>query len=244
MRTNTKETSMINMTIFRFALIKGLRNPGTFVFNCILPLAFVLIRPLWTGEFFISGFGLLVMIIWGGAFLMSQGILIDRQDGALTRILAAPVSMLNYLTQNLLAFMVPMTAQVILVVVLGMILYGWGLALALALFLCYTVFTISAVAMSFAWNCLFKSKDSSFSSFSVLVTFGTFISGAIIPIQAFPEGIVRYIGAVLPAYWAVRGLNTLSLTELTLTGNFWLSILAMILFAVAFLLYGGKRRLI
>ena len=230
------------MTIFRFALIKGLRSPGAFVFNCILPLALILIRPLWTGDIFLSGFGLLIMVIWGGSFLMSQGILNDREDGALTRILAAPVSMFNYLAQNLLAYMVPMTTQVALITLLGAILYDWSLTIAFALFLCYTVFTISAVAMSFAWNCLFKSKDSSFSSFSALVTFGTFISGAITPVEMFPEGLLRYIGAVLPAYWATRGIN--SLAELTITSDYWLSVMVMLLFTMAFLLYGGKRRMI
>ena len=232
------------MTIFRFALIKGLRSPGTFVFNCILPLALILVRPLWTGEIFLSGFGLLVMVIWGGSFLMSQGILNDRADGALTRILAGPVSMFSYLTQNLLAFMVPLTVQVALVTLLGAVLYDWSLTLALALFLCYTVFTISAVAMSFAWNCLFKTKDSSFGSFSAMVTFGTFLSGAFVPLEAFPEGVLRYVGAILPSYWAVRGLNALSLTELTITNEYWIAIAAMLLFTLAFLLYGGKRRMI
>ena len=232
------------MTIFKFALIKGLRNPGTFVFNCVIPLALILIRPLWTGNVFLSGFGLLVMSIWGGAFLMTQGIIKDRTSGALTRILSAPVSMFNYLVQNLLAFMVPLTVQVALLSVLGMLFYDWSLRLALALFLCYVVFTISSVAMSFAWNCLFKSKDSSFSSFSALVTFGSFLSGAFMPVEAFPEGILQYIGAVLPAYWAVRGLNALSLTEFAITGDYWLAILAMVLFTMVFLLYGGKRRMI
>ena len=232
----------MNMTIFRFALIKGLRSPGTFVFNCILPLALILIRPLWTGEFFISGHGLLVMVIWGASFLMSQGILNDRADGALIRVLAAPVSMLHYLVQNLLAFMVPMTLQIALITALGMILYDWGIALALHIFLCYTIFTISSVAMSFAWNCLFKSKESSFSSFSALVTFGSFLSGTFMPISYFPEAL-QYVGAIIPAYWAMRGLT--SLIELgTASMEYWIGILAMLLFTAAFLLYGGKRRMI
>ena len=244
LKNTAKTGSTFNMTIFKFALIKGLRSPGTFIFNCVIPIALILIRPLWTGDVFISGFGLLIMVIWGGAFLMSQGIINDRQEGALTRILSAPISMRNYLVQNLLAFMVPLSAQIVLVTVLGAVLYGWSLSLALLVFLCYTVFTISAVAMSFAWNCLFKSKDGAFSSFSVMVTFGTFLSGALIPIEAFPEGILQYIGAVLPAYWAVRALNTLSAAELTITAEYWTSILALALFTIAFLLYGGKRRLI
>ena len=230
------------MTIFRFALIKGLRSPGTFIINCVLPLALILIRPLWTGELFLSGFGLLIMVIWGGSFLMAQGILNDKADGAIIRILAAPVSMLNYLTQNLLAFMVPMAVQVALVTLLGAILYNWSLAIALLVFLCYTVFTISSVALSFAWNCLFKSKDSSFSSFSALMTFGTFLSGAFVPISDFPAGL-QNVGAILPAYWAMRGLNILS-NYGGATVGYWVAVLAMLLFTLAFLLYGGKRRII
>jgi ABC-type multidrug transport system permease subunit len=96
--------------------------------------------------------------------------------------------------------------------------------------------------MSFAWNCLFKKKESSFSSFSAVVTFGSFLSGAFVPLSMFPEGIVQYIGAILPAYWAVRGIT--SVYEYGLTWDYLLSIGAMLLFTAAFLLYGGKRRMI
>jgi ABC-2 type transport system permease protein len=230
------------MTVFQFALIKGLRNPGTFIFNCVLPIALILIRPLWTGEIFLSGVGLLIMVIWGGSFLMAQGIVDDRESGSLIRILAAPVSMLNYLTQNLMAFMVPLTAQAVLVTVLGMVLYDWNISFALTLFLCITVFTASAVAMSFAWYCLFKSKESSFSSFSAVVTFGSFLSGVFIPLTLFPEAL-QHVGAVLPAYWAMRALDHL-FENGSVTGYLWQGIAAMVIFTAIFLLFGGKRRLV
>jgi len=231
------------MTIFKYTLIKGLRNPATLIFNCILPLILIFIRPLWVGEAIpFSGFGLMVMVIWGGSFFMAQGVLNDKEDGAITRILAAPVSMLRYLTENLLAYMVPLTVQIVLVSTIGLILYDWSLMLALALFICYTVFMISSVAMSFAWNCMFKSKQSSFSSFSAVVTFGSFVSGALIPIAFFPEGIVQHIGAILPAFWVVRGIN--SYLDVGFSSDYWISVIAMLLFTIAFLLFGGKRRMI
>ena len=231
------------MTIFKYTLIKGLRNPATLIFNCILPLILIFIRPLWVGEVMpFSGFGLMVMVIWGGSFFMAQGVLNDKEDGAITRILAAPVSMFRYLSENLLAYMVPLTVQIVLVSALSIILYDSGFMLALAMLICYTTFMISAVAMSFAWNCMFKSKQSSFSSFSAVVTFGSFVSGALVPIALFPEGIVQHIGAILPAYWAVRGMN--SYLEFGFTVEYWVSIIAMLIFAIAFLLFGGKRRMI
>jgi len=230
------------MTIFRFALIKGLRNPLTLVFNCILPLVLVLVRPLWTGDHFLSGYGILMLVVWGGAFLMAQGTINDRESGAITRILSGPISMRNYLTQNLLAYMVPLTLQIILITLLGAILYGWNLTLAIAVFLCYTVFTVASVTMSFAWNCLFKRKESSFSTFGAVITFGSMLSGAYVPLEQLPT-VLQYVGAIFPAYWGMRGIH--SMLELgTMNFDYWVGIAAMLLFAIAFLLYGGKRRMI
>lgn len=230
------------MTMFRFALIKGLRNPMTLLFNCILPPLLLLIRPLWTGENFLTGYGLLILVIWGGAFLMAQGTLNDKASGAIRRILSAPISMRNYLLQNLLAYMVPLTLQLALISALGIILYGWDLNIALGLFLCYTVFTAASVLMSFAWNCLFKQKESSFSTFGAVITFGSMMSGAWIPLENFPLAL-QNIGAVFPAFWAMRGIRSLFEFGL-ITGDYWLGLAAMIMFSIIFLLYGGKRRMI
>ena len=230
------------MTIFRYALIKGLRHPVTLILNCIAPIALALIRPLWTGEQFLSGFGVLLMLIWGGAFLMAQGTLNDKATGAIVRILAAPVSMRQYLTQNLLAYMVPLTLQVLLISILGTILYGWSLTLALGLFVCYTIFTVASVTLSFAWNCLFKSKESSFSTFSALLTFGIVLSGAILPLEIMPTAL-QYLGTIFPAYWAIRAIDAL-VSIGSMNSDYILGILAMILFSFIFLLYGGKRRMV
>jgi len=215
------------------------------VVNCILPLIVIFVPPFWEMGGFLgdryAGFGILAMVIWSGAFLMAQGILNDRESGTITRILAGPISMFNYLLQNLLAFMVPLVVQLGLISVIGVVLHGWDATLALGLFVCYTVFTVASVAMSFAWNCLFKRKETSFTTFSAVLTFGIFLSGALVPLSLFPD-IVQHVGMIFPAYWAVRGIEVL--LETGMTGGYWLSVLAMALFSIAFLLYGGKRRMI
>ena len=235
----------MNLTIFRFAIIKGLRNRATLIFNCILPIALILVRPMWEDGGIAGGtltsFGILLMTMWGGAFLMSQGILNDRASGSIVRIMSAPVTTFDYLTQNLLAYMVPLTIQIALVSALGMILYDWNLQFALALFACYTVFTMSAIALSFAWNCLFKKKETSFSSFSALITFGIFLSGGLIPVEMFP-GPLQYAGAVFPAYWAIRGIRAFS--EYGFAFDYFTSLAAMLIMATTCLLYGGKRRIV
>jgi len=172
---------------------------------------------------------------------MSLGILSDKTSGTIVRILAAPVTMFDYLSQSLLAFMMPLIIQILLLSVVGAILYNWTLTFFLALALCYIIFTISAVAMGFAWNCLFKDREQSSSIFLALITFGSFLSGALFPLELFPQPL-QYVGAILPAFWAVRGIN--DLLDYGIVSNYWIALLIMLLLAIIFLFYGGKRKLI
>jgi len=226
------------LTIFKFTLLKGLRNPLTLVANCFLPLALIFIRPLWANDATI-GARLMVMVMWGGAFLMSQSVLKDKEDGSIIRILAAPVTMLGYLTQSLLAFTVPLLVQTALISAAGAVLYGWDAAFLFALALCYIAFTVSAVALGFAWSCLFKCRDNSSSIFITLITFGSFLSGIFLPLELLPRPL-QYVGAIIPSYWAVRGISALPEYDTA----YWSALLAMLLLAAIYLFYGGKRRLI
>lgn len=228
------------MTVFKYAFIRGLRNPLSLICNCILPLTLVFIRPLWTGEF-ASGFSLITFFILCGAYLMARNMLIDKADGAVVRILAAPVTMLNYLAQNLLACMVPLAVQIILVCLTGALLYGWGFSFTIALALSYGIFMAASVAMAFAWNCLFKDKENNYTAFSVTITFMAMLSGLWFPLELLPQPL-QYAGAVFPSYWAARGISTLR--ELGAVSGYWISLAAMLMFTAAYLLYGGKRRII
>jgi len=229
------------MTIFRYAIIKGLRNPLTMIFNAILPILIVLIRPLWTGESNLTGYGLLFLVIWAGCFMMSQGILRDRETGALTRIMAAPISMRNYLMQNLLAYMVPLGTAVIIACVLGAALYDWTLVFTLGLLLMSVVFIAASVTMSFAWTSLFKSKETSTTSFSAIMTLGVMLSGTFFPLHVLPT-MLQNVGAIFPAYWAVRAITHLGEAG-TMGQDYWTGIAALTLFTAAFLLFGGRRKM-
>jgi len=232
------------MTIFRYALIRGLRSPFSIACNCILPIALILIRPLWTGDM-TAGFFFIAFVIIGGTLMMSQSILTDKIGGTVIRILAAPVTMLHYLVANLLACMVPLLFQLILICILGSALYGWSTGFSLALFLCYTVFSLASVSMAFAWHCLFKDRDTSLNSFGILATFMALLGGLFTPLDILPDPL-QYLGAIFPVYWAARGLDAILAADIGsyVSGDYWLSLAAMLLFTTAYLLYGGKRRII
>jgi ABC-2 type transport system permease protein len=203
-------------------------------------LALILIPPLWNSEY-VSGFNYMTMAIMYGGFLIARGILNDKIDGSIVRILAAPVTTLNYLVQNLMACMAVLLTQIIIVVTLGSILYDWDASFALLLGLCYTIFASATVTFSFAWSCLFKNKEVSYAIFAVVMSVIALLCGLWIPLEILPDTL-RYIGALFPAYWASSGIGNLLATGVS--AEYWLSMLAMLFFASAYLLYGGKRRII
>jgi len=124
----------------------------------------------------------------------------------------------------------------------GHVLHGWRLSFTFALVLCYTIFAAACVGFSFAWSCLFKTREVGYSIFSVVAMFMAALGGLVLPLSMLPTAI-RYIGAIFPAYWAAFGLDALMVSGAA-AWQFWLALAAMALFAIAFLLYGGKRRII
>jgi len=181
-----------------------------------------------------------LLIIFGG-FYIARSIQIDKMDGTIIRILAGPVTMRSYLVQNFLSAMIPMTVLSILISVLGIILHSWEMYFAVGVMLCYIFLAATSIGLSFVWSCIFKDKEASSAVFAVLLTAVASLSGLMLPMSMLPRPI-QYLGAIFPAQWANRALE--ALFEYGLNGMFWLGILAMFLFTVAFLLYGGKRRLI
>ena len=233
-----------NYTIFKYALLRGLRTPVALLTMLAIPLAVILFRGMWLtpyDEIHFGGMYTLGILMMVNAFVMARGILTDRQEGTIVRILSGPTTNLRYLTQNLMACMVPIMAQILIIFGLGSILYGWGLSLTLGMMLCYTMFSLASVGLSFAWSCLFKNKEMSYSAFSVVGMLMGALGGLIMPQDWLPTWLYR-AGMLFPPHWLVRGMNTL--TQYGLTGWFWLSMAALALFTAAFLLFGGKRRFI
>jgi len=181
--------------------------------------------------------GLLIML---GAFYMARGIQMDKADGTVIRILAGPVTMRTYLVQNFLAAMVPVSVLSVFLGLIGMARHSWGLTFAIGIVLCYALLGATSIGLSFVWSCLFKDKEASAAVFSVVITVLATIGGLMIPISILPT-MVRRIGALTPAHWAARGMETLMNDGMS--GQFWLSLTVMLLFVVIYLLYGGRRRI-
>jgi ABC-2 type transport system permease protein len=195
---------------------------------------------MWTGDYK-QGFYLLGMGIMLSASSIAKSIILDKLDRTIIRILAAPTNMLRYLTQNFLSSIIPLTFQIIIITIIGKFLYNWEIMFTIHLALCYTIFAMASITLLYAWSCLFKDKETSSMLFGFILMFAAMLGGFMLPLDLLPQ-TVQYFGAIFPAYWVSTAINELLTDGATL--KYWLSLGAVLLFAIVYLLYGGKRRII
>lgn len=227
------------MTIFRFVIIRSLRRRSMLISMCALPIAMAFMSPMWDLETG-SGIGFYGMIIMFCAFSLSQFIMNDRVNGTAVRIFSAPITTFQYLSQNLLAFWIILSVQITLVIGLVSFLHNWDTLMSAYIAFAYIVFATSCIAFSLAWNSMFRSKLMSTGVFSIIISFMAILGGIFVPIETLPNTF-RIIGMIFPTYWLSSSMNIILNQEITV--QFWMYIGIMLLFSIAFLLYGSKRRL-
>lgn len=127
------------MPIFIYSLKRSMRNKAAIVTQFVLPLVLIFFRPLWQNEQ-ANGLGLLALIMMSSSVFMTQSILNDREDGVIVRILTSPITMLHYLSQNLLSAVLPLIVQTTIILAIGKGLYSWSWELTAGLLIIYTIF--------------------------------------------------------------------------------------------------------
>lgn len=228
------------MPIFIYSLKRSMRNKAAIVTQFVLPMLLIFFRPLWQNEQ-ANGLGLLALIMMSSSVFMTQSILNDREDGVIVRILTSPITMLHYLSQNLLSAVLPLIVQTTIILAIGKGLYSWSWELTAGLLIIYTIFGFVSVAFAFAWYTVFKSKESTNSIFMIFYSIFAIIGGLVFPLELLPELIQRF-SMLFPAFWVSK-----SFTELVGYGinqQFLFFQLILLLFAGTFLLFGGKRSLV
>jgi ABC-type multidrug transport system permease subunit len=234
----------MGVTVFRYALRRGLLQPFSLITNSVLPIALVVFG---SNEYFGTGEGArgyftLALLMLFGAFLMAGSIQSDKMDGVLVRILVGPITFRSYLIQNFFAGLFPMVLLSSVIGVLGIVIHGWPPAFALAVALCYILLSATSIGLSFVWSCLFKSREGSIVAFSLILTLMASLGGLMISVRLLPP-VIRRLGSLFPAQWAARGFEELIAYE-TATARYWLSMLVLVLFTAALLLYGSRRRIV
>jgi ABC-2 type transport system permease protein len=227
------------MTVFRFALKRSFRNPFNILLLCVLPVGVVFL-PVVPGSILPLGFHLYGQVIMFAAFLMVRTTVEDRLSGVLARIGVAPVSYFRYLWETLLAYGLLLVLQNALVVGLGIVRYGGSLGAPLLQFAAFSCFSFTSIAFSLAGCSLFGRREITYASVPTVITLLSLLGGFYAPVEMMPE-VLQKAAMVTPPYWLINALSVLPRGDPP--GRFVLSLAIMLLFTMAFLVVGSRRRM-
>ncbi|WP_066189872.1 ABC transporter permease [Gracilibacillus timonensis] len=226
------------MTIFLFAIKRCFRDIMNIVLLCVLPIIVIWMPDAeWTP--LPLGFQLYGAVLFFAAAKLVSIMMEDRMKGVLMRIGVAPVTHFQYLWQNLLAYTLILMVQIILVMI-GGLLYGYDLVDPLFLFLVYLLFAITSISFSLAWFMLFRHKETALVILMSLIMLMSMAGGMLWPIDLMPEFMQRLV-MLLPTYWLIESL-TIVTTQADKTELF-IPLVMLLMFTMAFLVVGSRRRL-
>ena len=226
------------MTIFKFALLRIVRNPLSIILGFIIPLALLLVPGMWREDG--RGYYWIVFTLLLSAFPLTRGLQTDMKERVVMRVMSTPTTTLTYLWQNLAASMTPLVIQIVLICVFGIMRYEWAFEKAGLLAVMYLLFSMTAIGLAYAWSFLFKKSEGETGS-AVMMTLMIFSStfGIMMPADSL-SGMMETIAMLFPTYWASTGIDAL-----LSTGSYGVDLLlpmgVLVLFTAIFLLYGSKR---
>ncbi|WP_078378923.1 ABC transporter permease [Sutcliffiella halmapala] len=228
------------MTIFTFALKRSFRSKSNLIFLLLLPIICILL-PTQEWQPLPLGFQYYGIILLFSASRVVVSIMQDRATGVLLRIGVSPVTHFHYLFQSLLAYSLILIGQSALVVFGGRLVHGEVIKEPLLLFVVYAIFSLTAVAFCLAWNSLYRNKETALLLLMNVIILMAMLGGVMWPMEIMPEFLQR-TAMLLPTYWLVEAVRTIIYEEGTRALLFPVSVI--LLFTIAFLLLGSKRRLV
>jgi ABC-2 type transport system permease protein len=144
------------------------------------------------------------------------GVAADREDGTLKRLRGTPMTAQSYFIGKIILVAVSSLAEVVLLLAVGMILFGVSLPTDPAKWLTFAwVFvlgTVSCALLGLAVSSIAKSAQSAAAVANVPYIALLFMSGVYITIQALPQWMLM-VGSIFPIKWAAQGFRSVFLPD-------------------------------
>lgn len=203
---------LIHLRRERFSLVFALVAPVTFLvffggaFSGIAP------RSLPGGDYrtFILA-GIVALTVFGGSLSGGIELLFDKENGTLTRILAAPISRASILVSRFLYVSLVSSLQVVIVVALAFLLgvrIATGVPGLLALLLLGFLLGFSLTIISLVLAFSLTNHGEFFAILSFLTLPLAFLSTAFVPLERMP-GWMAAVARINPMTYAVNGMRSL-----------------------------------
>lgn len=202
------------------------REKDAVVFTFLLPVIMLLIfGSVFQGELENTGVdakqyftaGMIASGIMGSTFVtLGVGIAADRDDGTLKRLRGAPVPAPAYFAGKILMVLVSVLAQVVILLVLGIALFGLQLPTGVGRWLTLGWVFLFGVAgcslLGIAVSSLPRTARSAPAVIQMPYIVLQFISGVFFVYGELPP-LAQQIGAVFPLKWLTQGLRSVFLPD-------------------------------
>ncbi|SDN90521.1 ABC transporter permease [Alkalicoccus daliensis] len=227
------------MTVFMFVFKRFFRKKANSLSLLFFPLA-ALFLP--TGEWppMPLGFQYYSIIILFLASRLAGIIMEDRANRTLLRLSVAPISHLQYLWQNMLAYSVILTGLNLVFVIAGAVFHGSSMPSPVQLFIIYTVFSMTSLGFSLAWYSLFRNTEAAYNILGGVIILMAMLGGVMWPVENMPDALQRPV-MLLPTYWVAEATTLVSFREPAV--DLIIPMIVLLLFCFAFLLLGSRRKL-
>lgn len=154
-----------------------------------------------------SSIGFTVWFILFMTFGSAGGILEEREQGTLRRLLVAPVSRATILAGKILGTVLAATAQALILVLVGALFFGvpWGrdpLAVALVL----GTYVLAGTGLAVMVSALVRTRDQMSGSSPLIGTGLAMLGGCLWPIEIVGPAM-QFVAKLTPTGWAVAGLT-------------------------------------
>jgi ABC-2 type transport system permease protein len=187
-----------------------------------------------------ASLGFLIMSMLFLSSFSANILLEDKRNKTFYRVLTTPMTMKEYMLQNVLSFFLVMAIQIGAVITLMITVFklDFGNSL-LSIVLILTVFAIVCVSFGVALTSLAKDRAQASSLSSLLIVPMCMLGGCFWPRWIMPE-FLQKIGNLVPTTWALKA------AEKTLAGQSIIEIKweigILLLFALVFFLLGSWKK--
>ncbi|HEX9728332.1 MAG TPA: ABC transporter permease [Gemmatimonadales bacterium] len=170
----------------------------------------------------------------------SMAIVRERERGSLEQLIVTPLSRLDLMLGKIAPYVLVGYVQVTVVLLAGRLVFGVPISGNIALFYLITLgFIVATLGVGLFVSTVARTQQQALQMSFFFVLPNILLSGFMFPREAMPQ-LAQWLGLVLPLTHYLEVLRGILLKGLSL-GNLWHQVVALLLFAVGFIVLSTRR---
>jgi ABC-2 type transport system permease protein len=202
-------------------------------------LAFIPVKEIDRNQSYAT-LGMMLMFMLMTSIFFTTLVLTDKENRTFYRSISSPVSLVSYMVQTILAFMVICTIQVTFIFISLKTIVGIYMGTSIInMYLLFMLISLVCVSLGVAISSVSKSVVQACFTGMLIILPMTFLGGCWWNNDMSPD-LIRRIGQFTPVYWIMESINNL-LNEQSLLSTSK-EMLIILIFVIVFFFFGTWRK--